>query len=218
MPTNVACKLYFAASSMHYIITSYLLQAGECTLPMLGTFNIIQNPAVIDADSNTIQPPNAEIIFTTKNGSVSKGLIKYTAIKKGVNEEDSKLLITTFCNDWKERIKQGEILKFETIGSLKENEDNEIHFTRDNGIQLLQPIHAAAVASEIDNVRIADNEPITENTKPGSTWKYFATLLVTIALGVIFYWSYKNHYSIKAFGNQQKIITDSAEARHTQMP
>ena len=203
---------------MHSIITSYLLQAGECTLPGLGSFTIIQNAAVIDADRNTIQPPNSEIIFNSKNGSVSKDLIKYIAIKKGVNEEEAKLLITAFCNDWKERIKQGELLKFETVGSLKVNEDNDIYFTRDTNIQFLQPINAIPIATDISNAPPSGDNIVVESHKPVSYWKSIAMLLVIIALSVIFYWSYINHYSIKVFGNQQKVVIDSAGAGHTQMP
>lgn len=199
---------------MYFIITSYLLQAGECTLPGIGTFAVIKHAAV--ANSTNITPPYSEITFKNKSGSASSGFIKYTAAKKNVKEE-AELIIKVFCDDWKQRIEQGEILKLDTIGSLQKDENNEIYFTREKRQHFLSPISATPLVFE-ENISASENFIEAETSARQTYWGWAAMLLVLIALSTILFWAYSNKFSYSKFGNQQKFVIDSVNTTHRQLP
>ena len=53
---------------MWNLITSYIVQSGECVLPGIGTFTLVTTPATLDVVNKEMLPPHTEFRFTDKTG------------------------------------------------------------------------------------------------------------------------------------------------------
>ena len=75
---------------MQDLITSYLIQAKDCSLPGIGNFKIITIPANIDVANKQMLPPSDKIIFSERTDKISDELIKYIAYKENIEEAAAK--------------------------------------------------------------------------------------------------------------------------------
>ena len=208
---------------MHLLITSYLLQNKECTLPGIGILQIIHTPASTDAATNRILPPFEGIIFKKDDHSKSPGLVKYIAAKKNIDEADAENLLNDFCKEWKEKINAGEKLNFETVGTIQNNAEGIIVFEKENAANFLQPI---SVVQAYDKKELP--EPIIEQSVPEvfetgdedvvverSYWGLWALILLAIGSVIIFYHFKENGLSRSTIGNQNQYLIDSTGATYT---
>ena len=208
---------------MHLLITSYLLQNKECTLPGIGILLIIHTPASTDAATNRILPPFEGIFFKKDDHSKSPGLVKYIAAKKNIEEVDAENLLNDFCKEWKEKINAGEKLNFETVGTIQNNAEGIIVFEKENAANFLQPI---SVVQAYDKKELP--EPVIEQTMPEvfetgdedvvverSYWGLWALILLAIGSVIIFYHFKENGLSRSTIGNQHQYPVDSTGATYT---
>ncbi len=210
---------------MQSIITPYFLQSGECSLEQIGTISISSKPAELDIVNKQILPPFEEIIFTEDATQSSPGLIKYIAQKKGYSADVAESILTDFCNEWKDRLADGESFVFETLGSLQKNNDGNIYFKRTETTQFLKPVIAERVLHENaeHNVLIGDKEisssmiteyNIEEPIKK-SKWWLWALILAVVAFAALTYHFSKHNFNGEGTGNQTHIVIDSAGATHS---
>lgn len=205
---------------MQSIITSYLLQSGECSLEHIGTILFTSKPAVLDIARKQILPPASEITFTEGATQSSPGLIKYVAQKKGYSADVAESILSGFCTEWKERLDAGEPFVFETFGSLQKNGAGSIFFKNDNGYEFLKPVIAERVIHEnaAHSVLVGDREiafkmtPEYEIEEPlikRSMWWIWAVVLAAIGLVVIIYHFSDQTFGSSSAGNQTNIVIDS---------
>ena len=121
---------------MHSLITSYLIQCKECTLPGIGDLRIINTGASTDTANNQLLPPFEEVIFRTGSGTASSGLINYIAGKKQIPLAEAENVLNNFCKDWKEKIGAGERLIFKTLGSIHKSADGSVVFERERSFRV----------------------------------------------------------------------------------
>jgi hypothetical protein len=213
---------------MHSLITSYLLQNKECALPGIGVLKIIHTPASTDAAKNKLLPPFEQVIFKTKSGTESTGLVKYIGDKKHIAETEAAHLLKTFCNEWKEKIEAGEKLTFDTIGSLQKDTDGTITFKRDKVNHFLHPVTIDAVyRKEEQQVNITEQDipadgAVTveegsyneEVILERSYWGLWALILLAIGLVMLFYHFKDKPFTGSSTGNQQQLNPDTATATY----
>lgn len=211
---------------MHSLITSYLLQSRECILPGIGVFKMIGTRASTDTAGNRILPPFETIIFKNEDGSQSPGLVKYIAEQKHITENEANDLLNDFCNEWKDKIDEGERLNFETIGSIQKNAAGSIIFEKETAFAFLQPIPVDSVYQRTNSsedpvinetpaapVIIDEKEP-QEVIVERSYWGLWALILLAIGLVMLFY-HYKGwNLTGSSVGNQHHYTVDSAGATY----
>jgi nucleoid DNA-binding protein len=231
---------------MESLFTSYLLQSKECVLPGIGSFQIKYLPATYVEGANQLLPPSEEIIFKEEILIQSPGIVKYIADKKHIEENEAEALLSNFCNEWNKKIRAGDKLNLLPIGSLHSNEDGEILFKRETGFRFLQPITLKNLYQKTEEPELnreaavlIDNEPelinkeevlIGEETEEShgkvmqedvvikkSYWGYWAFILFTIGVVVIFLHFKDHNFSSSSTGNTNKFMIDSAGATY-QLP
>ena len=227
---------------MQTLITSFLLQNKECTLPGIGDLRVINTGASTDANNNLLLPPFEEIIFRPGADSASPALIHYIAAKNNIAEEEAQKRLQEFCRDWKEKIAAREKLVLETIGSIHNNADGNLVFERERSYQYLQPVaihspyhkkdsvdtEAVNALVAVDEVSPANNNLIESLGEQGvhkemvedviverSYWGLWALILFAIAAVMLFY-HFKDHaFTGSSSGNQNHLPVDSAKAAYT---
>lgn len=210
---------------MYSLITSYLLQSKECTLPGIGSFKINSIPAIADAANKQILPPNDEIFFTEKENVNFGGLAKYIAAKKNIDIKSAEEQLNDFCKEWNGKIKTGEELHFETIGTIKKNSEGNIYFEKAEKLNYLQPIQVENIYEKEEPLTVEEPEETVvveqEDYNNGEivtkrpSWGIWAVSLMVISFAVIFYHFYDHRLSSSSLGNQNKLLIDSASATYS---
>ncbi|MEO8568466.1 MAG: hypothetical protein ABI419_05010, partial [Ginsengibacter sp.] len=130
---------------MEKIITSYLVQKKECSLPGLGHFRIITKPAELDVANKELFPPTDEITFKEEEVHLRKDLVSYISLQKGIHENDAAENINNWCIHAKEKLDGGEKIYFESAGSLQKNDAGNIFFHKKNDFLVYDIVTAERV-------------------------------------------------------------------------
>jgi nucleoid DNA-binding protein len=208
---------------MHTLITSYLLQSKECILPGIGILQIKNIPAAFSSDTSQILPPSEKIIFNNKSRTTSSGLTKYIAHEQGNEQQEAEKLLESFCQEWKEKINNGEELNFETIGKLHNNGKGEIIFERESGFTYFKPITIDKPYTKVEESAPDDTKPVFAEDiianerveEKRSYWAYWAAALFLLGATLVFL-QFKDHkFSGLNTGNKSKVVIDSAGATYT---
>jgi len=205
---------------MHTLITSYLLQTGECILPEIGILKFTQLSAKVDPENNKIIPPSQKFSFKDNSTLKSPALVKYIAEKKNISFDEADEIYNQFCKEWKVKINSGEKLILETVGSIKKNIDGKLLFEKESGKSFLQPIqvdsiykkdeYSLAVSAEAD---LKKNNAISAINKK-SYWQIWAAVLIVLA-SLLILWHFKDQkLSVSSTGNQQPLTIDSAKGTY----
>ncbi|MEO6819675.1 MAG: hypothetical protein ABI204_08110, partial [Ginsengibacter sp.] len=189
-------------------ITSYLIQARECSLPGIGHFQIATQAATADIANKTMLPPYNEVLFQNQPKQEEDfGLIKYIASKKDIDEASAERKLKIFCISLNNNLSLGKIIDFPSLGSLQRDDNGIAFFKSANNIQLAEPVVAERVIHENTShaVLVGDKETTSDvQTRQLSTdinvevktknqwWKIAAMILFIIGIGIVLFQFY-NH-------------------------
>lgn len=225
---------------MHSLITSYLLQSKECSLPGIGNFRILGSGVSTDADQNRLLPPFEEIIFIPGSANADASLIDYIAKKKNIPHDKASEILKDFCSEWKHRIEAGEKLKLETIGSIEKNGDGQIIFEREKSFHFLHPVsidkpyNKEEYSTDREQVLPGEEPGLLTTNEPGedpvaatkkniiaeqviverSYWGFWVLILLAAGLVMLFYYFKDHNFTGSSIGNQSQLPVDSATARY----
>lgn len=214
---------------MHSLITSYLLQSKECTLPGIAVLQIIHTPASADSGHSRLLPAYETILFKREDRTAPIDLVKYIAIKKHINHDEAEEMLNDFCKEWQVKMDTGEKLEFETLGSIQKNVDGTMYFEKDKSLTFFQPINVHSIYQRTDTPETIAERPAlqevieydvaTENKQEEivverSYWGLWALILLAVAAVMLFYHFKDNKPTTSNMGNQNKFVIDSAGATY----
>ncbi len=211
---------------MQELITSFIIQAKECKLPLIGKFRVVNTPAEPDIINHQLLPPVVEFLFTGKEDKVSDELVKYVATRKDINTNDALKEIKEWCSQANDRLRNEEEIIFQTLGTLKKGGSGNIFFHREVPVSLFSPVAAERVihknaehsmlvgdretTSTVMNQLLSETEDIKREP-----WKITTLILLCIAVIVLFLYFYMYSFSSSAIGNQGKIVPLTPSATYT---
>lgn len=210
---------------MQSLITSYLIQNKKCFLPGIGVLKIIHTPASTDHAANLVLPPFETVVFSKEESNTNTGFTQYVSRRKQIPAAEAEDEITSFCNNWKERINAGESLVLDSIGSLKNNEGN-IFFQREKRFDFFQPVEIGVPYQREEEVIREPEVTVARDSVLGKTeagenyvveksyWGLWALILLAIGLMVLFYYYKDRAFTGASSGNQNKIQLDSAKGTY----
>lgn len=203
---------------MWNLITSYLIQSGECVLPGIGTFTTFSSPASLDVANKEILPPETEFRFTDKTGQPAEGLIKYVARKKEIDSDEALRQVKEVCGKMKEKLFSGEKVLLNSIGVLYVDQYQNIAFEKELFSPIIEPVPAIRVVHKeakhplVVGDKETDSSEMNEylNSEPefksaNNFWKIAAMILFLIGAGLLFFHFY-NNTSANPLGNGTKVI------------
>ena len=203
---------------MWNLITSYLIQSGECVLPGIGTFTLVNTPATLDVANKEMLPPQTEYRFSDRTGQPAEGLVQYVALKKELDKQDALTQIKDVCSQIKEKIISGEKIKLNSIGMLYKDQSDNIVFEEEKRIPVLEPVPAIRVVhKEVKHAMIVGDKETDssemneflngeqEIQSRNAFWKIAAIILFLIGVGMLIFHFYNNS-SENPLGNGSKIV------------
>ena len=212
---------------MQDLITSFIIQSKECKLAGIGMFRSITAPAEPDIASKTISPPLMEKLFSGKEEKISDELVKYIAAKKKISHDEALANIKEWCDDTKSKLKLGEEIFFQSLGSLKKEASGNILFRNQNSALFFQPIAVERVIHKNSEHKmlVGDKETTSsvmshyfdkeETEVKKNHWKMISIILLTISVLLLFFYFYQHSFSFSSIGNQGKISPQLSPATYS---
>ena len=199
---------------MEKIITAYLVQKKECSLPGIGHFSISTKPAELDVASKELFPPVDEIHFTEEDVHLRKDLVNYVSLQNKIHENEAAENINNWCFAAKGKLEAGEKIYFEPLGSLQKNTSGSIFFHKKNEFLLYDiiPVERVIHQNEQHAVLVGDKETTSgamnefykeetpQRKKPW--WKIWALILFFIPLVILIIHFSGHSFTTSGIGNQ----------------
>ena len=191
------------------LITSYLIQSGECVLPGIGTFTLTRTPSSLDVANKELLPPASEYRFSDTSGQPEEAIIQYIAYKKSIEPKEALEEMKEFCRHLKENLDSGEKIRFNSIGTLLKDSSGNIVFEPENTPPYYEAVPAIRVVhketkhamivgdKETDSSKMNDllnGEPETQSRN--AFWKIAAIILFLVGAGLLIY-----HFYTSSSGN-----------------
>src|SRR5690348_17614013 len=104
---------------MQDIITSYIIQKRECSLPHLGSLKFIRHHAVLDVADKKLSAPAEETVFNESSNQVSPSLIEYVSLVENISTNEAEEKINTWCLNQKMMLDNNGELVFESLGAIR---------------------------------------------------------------------------------------------------
>jgi hypothetical protein len=205
-------------------LISYLLQHKSLSIPGLGSMYIERIPAQTDFVNKRILPPDYHFRFDKYFDAPDKDFFTYLAQQKDIADYEAIKWYNEWAYELRNRLRDGQLVKWVGIGTLKKDTSGEIVFEAAGAIPTLHEpapanrvIHVHAqhtmlvgdreVTREITPVETVEYPPVTETYVEKESWWIYALIIAAIALSVIFFHFYKNGFTTAGTGNRQTIGT-----------
>ncbi|MEO6220626.1 MAG: hypothetical protein ABIO81_09380 [Ginsengibacter sp.] len=205
---------------MQKIITSYLVQKKECSLPGIGHFRISTKPAELDIANKQLLPPTDEIFFLEEEVHLRKDLVTYVSTQQKIQENIAAENIAKWCQETKDKLDTGEKIHFQSLGTLEKDEVGNILFHMNNEIHFFEAVPAERIIhkNEEHSVLVGDREttsvamnefyredPVIEKK---SWWRIWAIVLFSLSLLVLIIHFSNHKFTTIDVGNQIHLSTE----------
>lgn len=121
----------------HYI--SELLYKHDCViLPGFGGFVGNYCSARVHPINHTFYPPSKNILFNS-NLKGDDGLLSHMlSVSENISYEKAKDILKSFTDECEDKLKDGQTLNFNKIGSIRKDVEGSLLFSQDNSINYLE--------------------------------------------------------------------------------
>lgn len=119
-----------------------LLFTNDCVIiPGFGGFIANYTPARIDRESSTFYPPFRQISFNRNLNNNDGLLIGKISSSLSVNYGDARAIAEEFSSSLRRRLEKGEKVVFEHIGSFVNNDEGNVQFEPEQGVNYLLGVY-----------------------------------------------------------------------------
>lgn len=119
------------------LIGQLLLRHNCVVVPSFGGFVATRKPAQINYEKGIILPPHKQLTFNKHLVNNDGLLVTSWANNNDISFRDAEVDITTFAKNSQEKLKSGQRLVIENVGTLFLNEEGSISFEQDRFFNLL---------------------------------------------------------------------------------
>jgi len=206
---------------MYAELYRFLILHKNLSIPDIGTFSLIRQPARGDFPNRIIDPPAYTFSFQPDTNSSSKKFFSWLSAVLLISDRQAIVRFNDFAYDLKRKIQTGEIIDWQRVGTLSKDLAGEIKFipiTKD--LIFEQSIKAEKLIREKAEhmVRVGEDEKtsaemevlLTKSGEKRSMWWAYAIaigLLLIMFLG----WYFSDHgLNVNATGNGQKLVPRKA--------
>lgn len=198
---------------MQSIITSYIIQKRECSLPHLGSLKFIRHHAVLDVADKKLSAPAEEIAFNESSNQVSPSLIEYVSLVENISTNEAEEKINTWCLNQKMMLDNNGELVFESLGAIRNDRFGKIFFEKKNRITFYEPVKAEPVIHKDaeHTVLVGDKETTSsamnefyreEVPQEKGKWRIIALVAAIAAILILIFYFSTHSFSEKGISNQ----------------
>ena len=207
---------------MYQQLAKYLSQFKQVSVPQVGTFELVQQSALLDVASKLIQPPTYLPQYSDKD-LVKEHQLNFLALDLNADKDQVREQLENFGRDLRTKISQG-VFTWKGVGKL-ESADLKMVFHPDVlEIKGLQAIPAEKVLRKHaqHTVRRGEQQVISssfqEEEKPvlkkKSLVRFIGWAVVILAVAFIAIYLYMNGFSSTSSGNRTKISPSNTSSTH----
>jgi nucleoid DNA-binding protein len=199
---------------MFSLLNKYLVQQHSLALPGIGTFSFTNKPAESDFSNKQFLPPTQGIAFTAEKDTPARNLFTYISRQLGISEWEAVKSVNDFAYDLNARLRAGQSVKWEGVGSLTKENDGHLQFTpaMEQG-GFFQPVVAEKVIREHAQHSMLVGDQERTNTQMAellgeeaparrSRWWILALILGLAGLTILLLHLAQNGWTLKALQNQ----------------
>jgi hypothetical protein len=203
-------------------LATYLQQYKQVSIPQVGSFELIPQPAILDVASKLILPPLYLPQYSNKD-SVKEHQLNFLALDLNTDKDIVREQLENFGRELKTKI-QGGALAWKGVGRLESEEAKMIFHPDVIEIRGLKPIAAEKVLRKnVQHTVLRGEQEVLsasfhdEEKKIGKK-KSVGSLVgwIVVALSVVFIavYLYSNGFKTTASGTKMKVRHDSSSATH----
>lgn len=195
---------------MFQLLYRYFLLHHRLSLPSLGSFFLEREKAEFDVVNQTMTPPVDRAAFEQGDDSPSRSLFAFLAKEKNISEWEAIRELNDFAYTLNHKLKAGQLVEIEGIGTLEKNMDGGIRFvSRFRPHNLYQPADARRVIRERAEhfMQVGDSQKTNiemaglledEAAKTKSRWWIAALVLALMGIGGLLYYLATHNWSFSA--------------------
>jgi len=199
---------------MQSIITSYIIQKRECSLPHLGSLKFIRHHAVLDIADKQLSPPAEEIVFNESSDQLSPTLTEYVSSVENISTNEAEEKINTWCLNQRMILDNNGELVFESLGTIRTDASGKIFFKKKKGIIFYEPVKAEPVIRKDaeHTVLVGDKETTSsamnefyreEVPQEKDKWRIIALVAGIAAILILIFYFSTHSFSEKGISNQK---------------
>lgn len=113
---------------LHSAIKLLLINNQYVSIPTLGSFVVVHQPASLSPDGKTFMPPTEIISFDAKRTFNDEALERFLVEHQNMDKEDAQKAVEQFADNTKNSLQSGQQVYFEGVGMLKKGADGNIFF------------------------------------------------------------------------------------------
>ncbi len=200
---------------MQDIITSYLIQKKECSLPYLGSFKIIRFAPELDVAGKQLSAPVDEIIYSGSSNDNSGELTQYLSTVEKINNADAEERINNWCLNQKMNLENNNEVRFEPLGLLRKDNSGNIIFQKLNRTAFHDVVVAERVVhkdaehpvlvGDTETTSTVMNEFLNQETAAENSWRMPALILAIIAVLLFVYFFRERSANATGISNNASI-------------
>lgn len=199
---------------MEHLISAFLMQRKQCTLPQVGTLRIKPGYSRVLTADKMIAGPVPEIQFDKEDDHRFDGLVDFIALEKGVSHDQASTELGAFCSSVQQLFGSSEIVLPGT-GKFRADSEGILNFIQEPlpdsyfpAVPAIRVVHPGASHT----MRVGDNEisskKMPEIIRGASrsrryTWWAAALFILLLSAGLVYYYMAVTGPS-GTFGNNRK--------------
>lgn len=200
-------------------LTTYLVHHHSVSIPGLGTIYIERIPAQVDFINKQILAPSYHYRFDKFHDSPHKDFFHFLASSRQMPDYEAIKYYNEWATEFRNRIRNNEIISLEGVGTLEQDNSGEIVFTSQGSLAaFLNPVPAERVirnnaqhtmlVGDRETTNVEMTERLGEETYvEKESWWIYALIIAAVSLVAIFFYFNKNGMNVESTGNQQRVIT-----------
>lgn len=210
------------------LLIDLIFKQKSASVPELGTFEFVANPARIHFGENVIFPPSQQLVFTdSKEDAGEVSFTEFLVQEKGFDEHEALIRVKAYVHKIKENLDTLGYSYLPGLGTLHRSEDAQMEFTPGDKIKAMKPtlglpeINVEPIAREYVNpeslveeaektVAIQGDE---DDKKQRKSWVLPVVLaFVLLGLGIAGYFLYK----MQSNTDQTSVVNQTETQSDTQ--
>lgn len=177
---------------MEALLYKYLVLHQNLSIPQLGSFQVVQESARLDTETENLYPPHPVIRFSeTTNPTPNKSFYTFLAQESGMDELTAIKLFHDFCYQLRKDIGDKSEVTLTGWGKFWKRADETLQFEPTTDLSDMLPVYHLSkdqVAAVIASEEYLSSQDTIEESIAQDYWWFYALILLICGIGALIYY------------------------------